>query len=174
MHASAPKAANHVHPPIDALRDRYAAHFRRGEMTLKSMWFVPVTVTMLGALLAGCASSPAASGAADTPAPPSTPLPSGVTSDMVRSGRELYTGLGQCSTCHGDEGRGTMLGPNLIDREWLNIDGSYDQIVGVVTNGIPQPKQHPQPMPARGGGDLTVPQIRAVAAYVWTLSPRTE
>jgi len=142
-------------------------------MTPKSMWVVPVTVTMFAAALAGCASSPAASPATATPAAPSTPLPSGVTADMVRSGRDLYTGMAQCSTCHGDDGRGTMLGPNLTDREWLNIDGSYDQIVGIITNGVAQPKQHPQPMPARGGSDMTVPQIRAVAAYVWTLTPRT-
>jgi mono/diheme cytochrome c family protein len=99
-------------------------------------------------------------------------LPSGVTSAMVSAGRPLYTGAGQCSTCHGDDGRGTIIGPNLTDREWLNIDGSYNAIVGVINSGVPNPKQHTQPMPARGGGNLSDDQVRAVAAYVYTLSPR--
>jgi hypothetical protein len=42
--------------------------------------------------------------------------------------------------------------------------------VQVVTNGVPQPKQHPAPMPPKGGAPLTDQQVRAVAAYVFSIS----
>ena len=35
--------------------------------------------------------------------------------------------------------------------------------------GVPQPKQHPAPMPAMGGANLSDDQIRQVSAYVWSL-----
>ena len=141
------------------------------------MWMGTGAVAVVVGVGGACATSPAASGAggsvsAATPSPTATNLPAGVTTAMVQSGRQLYTGTGQCSTCHGDDGRGTMLGPNLTDREWLNIDGSFDALVTVITNGVPQPKAHPQPMLPKGGSNMSTDQVRAVAAYVYTLSPR--
>jgi mono/diheme cytochrome c family protein len=43
-------------------------------------------------------------------------------------------------------------------------------IEGVVRNGVPQPKQFPAPMPAMGGAPLSDEQVRAVAAYVYSIS----
>lgn len=125
-------------------------------------------------LVTGCATAPSTSQAGGTgpqaPAAPTVPLPSGVTTAMVTQGRQLYNGPGDCSTCHGADARGTMLGPNLTDRVWLNIDGSYESIVGVVTNGVPMPKEHSQPMQPKGGSNMTTDQVRAVAAYIYAIS----
>lgn len=86
--------------------------------------------------------------------------------DSVFSGR---AGGGICYTCHGPEAEGSQIAPNLVDREWLHGDGSLDFLVNVVRDGVPQPKQHPGPMPAFGPS-LTEQQIRAVAAYVYARS----
>jgi mono/diheme cytochrome c family protein len=133
-------------------------------------------VMMVTAVVGGCATAPATSNAGATPsasgAPvaPSVPLPSGVTAAMVTAGRPLYDGPGDCSTCHGSDARGTMLGPNLTDRTWLNIDGSYDSIVSVITNGVAMPKEHTQPMLPKGGSNMTTEQVRALAAYIFSIS----
>lgn len=79
---------------------------------------------------------------------------------------------GTCQTCHGPDAKGTPLAPNLTDSQWLNGDGSYQFISTIITNGVPQPKQHPSPMPPMGGAQLTRDQVRAVAAYVYSLSHR--
>jgi mono/diheme cytochrome c family protein len=131
-------------------------------------------MAVLTMLLTGCASTPAASGAGGdaAEAPPSGPLPSGVTQAMVTAGRQLYTGPADCSTCHGSDGRGTPLGPNLTDSQWLNIDGTYDSIVRVITTGVQTPKQFSQGMPPKGGSNITDEQVRSVAAYVYSISVR--
>jgi mono/diheme cytochrome c family protein len=145
---------------------------------MRSAWAGIGSAGLIAAIVAACATSPAATGTGGAGAPspavgaPATNLPPGVTTAMVQSGRQLYTSTGQCSNCHGDDGRGTMLGPNLTDREWLNGDGSYDSIVTVINAGVPQPKAHSQPMLPKGGSNMTADQVRAVAAYVYTLSPR--
>lgn len=95
-------------------------------------------------------------------------LPEGVTAEMVTQGQQIFTGTGLCYTCHGPDGTGTPLAPNLTDVTWINVDGSYDAIVGVVTSGVAQPKEHPAPMPPLGGAQLTPDQLRAVAAYVYS------
>ena len=128
----------------------------------------------LAVLAAGCATAPSTSqaggGATQAPAAPAVALPAGVTQAMVTSGRQIYTGPADCSTCHGSDGRGSPLGPNLTDREWLNIDGSYDAIVRVITTGVPNPRQHSQSMPPKGGSNITDEQVRSVAAYVYSIS----
>lgn len=113
----------------------------------------------------------ATTGAAPTAAPTPTPaqLPAGVTQDMVAQGQQVFTSSGNCYTCHGPDAKGTQLAPNLTDAEWLNITGKYDEIVNLVHTGVPQPKQHPAPMPAMGGAQLTDDQVKQVAAYVWSL-----
>lgn len=118
----------------------------------------------------GAASAPA-------PAPPAggTPavaanLPPGVTPQMVSEGKQIFTGQGICQTCHGPDAKGTAMAPNLTDDTWINIDGSYDAIVNLVTTGVPQPKEHPALMPPKGGSAINDQQVRAVAAYVYSLS----
>ncbi len=91
--------------------------------------------------------------------------------DSVFHGR---VGGALCFVCHGPGGKGVSgLGPNLTDKEWLNVDGSMASIEKVVTEGVAKPKKAPAPMPPKGGGQLTEVQIKAAAAYVYSLSHPT-
>jgi mono/diheme cytochrome c family protein len=103
-------------------------------------------------------------------APPTAELPPGATQDMVAEGQALFAGAGICYTCHGADAMGTPLGPNLTDQQWLNTDGSYEQIVEVIRTGVPQPQQYPGTMPPMGGARLTDEQVRALGAYVYSIS----
>ena len=111
------------------------------------------------------------------PPPPLAPvdadpaiLPEGVTLAMAREGQEIFNGAkGICFTCHLREGVGGPLAPSLADAEWINIDGEYESIVNIVVTGVPQPTQYPGMMQPRAGRPLTDEQVRAVAAYVYTL-----
>lgn len=119
---------------------------------------------------------------AETPAPAAAPagaavntanLPAGVTAEMVQEGQQIFAGAGICFTCHGQNGVGTALAPNLTDATWINVQAGpnlYEDIVNVVNAGVPQPKEHPAPMPPKGGSQITEDQVRAVAAYVYSLS----
>ena len=97
-------------------------------------------------------------------------LPEGVTVEMVREGRELFTGGGICFTCHLAEGTGGPLAPDLTDDVWINVDGEYRSIVELVKTGVPQPVEHPGAMLPRAGLPLTDEQVEAVAAYAYMLS----
>jgi mono/diheme cytochrome c family protein len=110
---------------------------------------------------------PAATPPATTAAAPGTP-PAGATPEMVAEGQKVFSTT-VCFTCHGQDAKGTQLAPNLTDGEWLNINGTYDEIQKIVTNGVPTPKKYPAPMPPKGGAQLTDAQVKAVAAYVWSL-----
>jgi mono/diheme cytochrome c family protein len=95
-------------------------------------------------------------------------LPAGVTQEMVNEGQDAFATV--CAGCHGAAGVGTPSCPTLNDMAWINISGSYPEIVTTITNGVPNPKQHPGPMPAKGGGNFNEAQVRALAAYVFALS----
>jgi mono/diheme cytochrome c family protein len=97
-----------------------------------------------------------------------TNLPAGVTQAMVDEGQQAYGTV--CVACHAANGTGSAVAPALNDNRWINISGEYPEIVQVITNGVPVPKEHPGPMPPKGGGNFTDPQIRAIAAYVYALS----
>ena len=86
--------------------------------------------------------------------------------DKVFHGQE---GGGTCYVCHGQDGKGSGVGPNLTDGEWLNTDGTLAGIAKTVESGVPQPKQAPAPMPPMGGASLSPDQVKAVAAYVHSL-----
>lgn len=141
------------------------------------------SLLLLGLGLVACGGSgDGGTEAADEPAatsemPAETPatdvaLPDGVTTAMVDQGKQIFSGAGICFTCHGQAGEGMPnLGANLTDSEWIHSDGSYDGIVGTITNGVTaQQSTSGSPMVARGGTNLNDEQVRAVAAYVWTLS----
>lgn len=114
---------------------------------------------------------PSAEPAAEAAAPAlSVDLPQGVTAEMVARGEQVFTGAGICYTCHMQGGVGGPLAPNLTDDQWINTDGTYENIVNVVMTGVAQPVEHPGIMLPRGGTNLSDDDVRAVAAYVWTLS----
>jgi mono/diheme cytochrome c family protein len=97
-----------------------------------------------------------------------------ITRAMIVRGDSIFHGKlagGLCFTCHGSDARGIAgLGPNLTDDKWLHGDGSYDFLVSLVERGVPKPKQSAAPMLPKGGANLTAEQVRAVAAYVFSLS----
>jgi len=95
---------------------------------------------------------------------------------MVAMGERIYRGQvagAACTGCHGNNGTGTPLGPDLSDTKWLWSDGSYTGIARTITTGVSEPKEYRSPMPPMGGAQLTPEQVSAVAAYVWGLSRRT-
>ena len=125
----------------------------------------------------GCRSStPAGAPAvpAGAPKPVAAPaIPAGVTAAMIAEGDSIFNNR-SCKNCHLGGGGGGPRGPNLTDAQWVHIDGSYDAIVKLVTTGFTKAeqvdKQYQFSMNPRGGINLTDPQIRSVAAYVWSLS----
>jgi glucose/arabinose dehydrogenase/mono/diheme cytochrome c family protein len=101
------------------------------------------------------------------------PVPPGATHEMVELGSRIYHGEaagGTCTACHGANGTGTPLGPDLTKNKWLWSDGSWSGITKTITDGVSLPKQYRSPMPAMGGAQLTPDQASAVGAYVWSLS----
>ena len=131
----------------------------------------PLSFPALDSATAAAATSAAGAppaGAGPAPAPAQVTLPAGVTQAMVDQGKTLFDS--SCFACHGQGGAGGPLAPKLADTEWLQIDGSYDAIVQLIMAGVPQPKQYPAPMPPRGGAAITDEQVRAIAAYVFSIS----
>jgi len=92
---------------------------------------------------------------------------------MIVAGDSVFNGK-SCKNCHGIGGGGGERAPNLTDSQWVHIDGSYAAIVNLVTTGFTKAeqveKQYRFSMNPRGGVNLTDEQIKAVAAYVWSLS----
>jgi glucose/arabinose dehydrogenase/mono/diheme cytochrome c family protein len=104
------------------------------------------------------------------------PVPAGATKQMVALGERIFLGQvggATCTGCHGGDAKGTPLGPDLTDTQWLWGDGSFASIAKTITNGVPQPKQYRSPMPPMGGAQLTSDQVSALAAYIWGLSHRS-
>lgn len=101
-------------------------------------------------------------------------LPEGVTMEMVNQGREIFGGAGLCRYCHGAEGGGMPgQGANLTDGEWIHSDGSYEGIIQTVMNGVDASvSTSGTAMAPKGGSGISDDQVRAVAAYVYTLSRR--
>jgi mono/diheme cytochrome c family protein len=87
-------------------------------------------------------------------------------------GRAVFEGKGNCATCHAKDGKGTPLGPDLTDGEWINIGGKPEEIVAVIRTGVMKPKRYPAPMPPMGGARLRDAEIEAVARYVAELARR--
>jgi mono/diheme cytochrome c family protein len=97
-------------------------------------------------------------------------LPPGVTKEMVTKGKSVFLGAGLCLACHGQDGKG-VIGPNLTDQTWLHIDGSYDAIITQILSGVDASQSKTgQIMPPKGGSAISDADVKAVAAYVWTLS----
>jgi mono/diheme cytochrome c family protein len=100
-------------------------------------------------------------------------LPDGVTPAMVTKGKQVFGSQGLCFACHGPDGRGGPVGPNLTDATWLHGTGNYPEIVRRVTEGVPPAASKTgQIMPPRGGSTINDDQVRSVAAFVWTLSKK--
>jgi mono/diheme cytochrome c family protein len=96
--------------------------------------------------------------------------PAGATPAMIAQGDSIFHSSGNCYACHGAKAEGAV-GPNLTDAEWLHSDGSYDGIVKQITAGVSQAESKSGiMMPPKGGSSITDDQVKAVAAYVYSLS----
>lgn len=155
-----------------------------------SQWAVPVLLVTAAACGGSdnaadesadmsAAPPPAAAPAVDSAAAPATGavasanLPEGVTPAMVQEGQQIFTSNGNCYTCHGPNAEGTALAPSLTDQEWIWVTpgpNEYAELQERIKEGVPQPKAHPAPMPPMGGVTLTDDQLKAVSAYVYSLT----
>jgi len=100
------------------------------------------------------------------------PVPPGSSKEAVATGDRVYhaqVGSATCTGCHGADGSGTPLGPNLTAGKWQWSDGSLDGIRKTITEGVAKPKSYRAPMPPLGGAQLTPDQVAAVSAYVWAI-----
>jgi glucose/arabinose dehydrogenase len=125
------------------------------------------------------AAAPAPVVAAPPPAAPAPttaakvyPMPSGVTSEQLALGARIWRGEaagGTCSGCHGADGKGGPLGPDLTAGTWMWSDGSLAGLSTTISQGVAQPKKYRSPMPAMGGANLGPDELKAISAYVWSL-----
>jgi cbb3-type cytochrome c oxidase subunit III len=103
----------------------------------------------------------------------SASLPEGVTELMVEQGEVVFKGEGNCWACHGADATGSRgVGPNLTDDDWWHSDGTYEAIVNQILSGVSSDQARnafSAMMPPRGGSGINEEQVRAVAAYVWSL-----
>jgi glucose/arabinose dehydrogenase/mono/diheme cytochrome c family protein len=100
-------------------------------------------------------------------------IPEGATQEMVDLGGRIYhgeVGGAACTGCHGANAKGSSLGPDLTSKKFLWSDGSFEGLLQSITEGVPKPKQYRSPMPPMGGAQLTPDQLKALTAYVWSLS----
>jgi mono/diheme cytochrome c family protein len=100
--------------------------------------------------------------------PAAAPLPPGVTAEQVSAGGTLFQSI-TCGACHGAEGKGGPLGPDLTSGTWIWVDGSLASISDLISKGVPAPKQFRSPMPPMGGETLSPSDLANLSAYVWRI-----
>ncbi len=76
----------------------------------------------------------------------------------LSEGKAIYADM-NCATCHGNEGEGNAIGPNLIDNYWIH-GCSFDDVFNIIKNGEPLKGMTPFK------GQLSDERIQKVASYV--------
>jgi cytochrome c oxidase cbb3-type subunit 3 len=113
-------------------------------------------------VLALSASAPAAHTAVRQSGLPATDQ---ITNAMIKSGREVFHGQGNCFVCHGQDLEGTPIAPTLQDHKWKDAkDGSLQEIYRVVTHGVDGTAMVSHP------GGITDAQAVSAAIYVYSVS----
>lgn len=93
------------------------------------------------------------------------PVPAGFTRDQILHGDRVFHGEaanGQCSVCHGIDGKGTTNGNDLTAGMFIWSDGSVKELKRSVLHNMAI-------APGRDG-DLEPADVDAVAAYIWAIS----
>src|SRR5215216_408961 len=129
------------------------------------------------ASLALAAAAPAVAQTSDAAAKPQkseASTPPGATAtysaELVTKGDALFHGSGNCYACHGSKAEG-LVGPNLTDAEWIHSKGSYDEIIAQINHGVSkEDSKSGIAMPPKGGATLSDDDVKAIAAYVHSLS----
>lgn len=124
---------------------------------------------VLGAVLVTLFATAAAAQAQQAACPPT-----GVTSQAIKEGDNIFHGPGLCFACHGQDAKGMPnMGANLVgtDKKWLHSKGTYDDIIKQIETGVTAKQSTDGTvMPPKGGSSISDDQVKAVAAYVWNLS----
>jgi mono/diheme cytochrome c family protein len=132
---------------------------------LRALRTVPRVTSLAALLLLAHAGAGHAQSSSDS-------FPAGVTQEMVTKGKALFTGAAVCFACHGMAAEGVS-GPSLTDSVWIHNRGEYDKIVQLILVGVDaKASKSGVVMPPRGGSAISDADVRAVAAYVWSLGPR--
>jgi cytochrome c oxidase cbb3-type subunit 3 len=109
-------------------------------------------------------------------------MPAGVTTTLIARGDSIFntpspTGqLPSCARCHGAQGAGGQNGPSLTTGPWLHGGRDFNNLVRIITNGMPRDSLKDPArrfaMNPRGGQAMNLSDdlVRAVAAYVWSIS----
>jgi mono/diheme cytochrome c family protein len=106
-----------------------------------------------------------------TPATAQGARPPAVTDSAIAWGRHLFHGSANCAVCHGNDAEGTSDGPALTGALWLHGPGTYEWLVEQIKRGIPAHETWTRkPMPMRGWTNMPDEDVRAVAAYVWSIT----
>jgi cbb3-type cytochrome c oxidase subunit III len=101
--------------------------------------------------------------------PPSRPPE--VTDSAIAWGKALFHGSANCAACHGQGARGSDNGPPLTGALWLHGPGTYEWLIEQVKHGVPADKSFTgEAMPMRGWTPMYDEDVKAVAAYVWSVS----
>lgn len=77
----------------------------------------------------------------------------------LNEGAELYKSM-SCAACHGVNGEGNAIGPNLTDNAWLMDDCNFDAVFNVIKNGNPTKGM------TAFKGQMSDQQIQRVASFV--------
>ncbi|MBR0835241.1 cytochrome c [Bradyrhizobium manausense] len=97
------------------------------------------------------------------------PVPAGYTRDDILHGDRVFHGEaanGQCSVCHGVDGKGTPNGNDLTAGMFVWSDGSVRELKRTIL--------HNMAVAPGMDGDLKPEDVDAVAAYVWAISHQPE
>ncbi len=89
---------------------------------------------------------------------PATPLDLLSDEASLSEGKAIYAEM-NCAACHGTEGEGNAIGPNLIDKFWIH-GCSFTDVFNIIKNGEPLKGMTPFK------GQLSDEKIQKVASYV--------
>jgi cytochrome c oxidase cbb3-type subunit 3 len=78
----------------------------------------------------------------------------------IAAAKKIFTSI--CFACHGPNGEGNAVGPNLTDKYWLH-GGSLGEIFKTITNGVPDKGMQPW------GKTYSPTDIRNLASFVLSL-----
>jgi mono/diheme cytochrome c family protein len=88
-----------------------------------------------------------------------------ITTAMIKSGRDVFHGQGNCFACHGQDLEGTPIAPTLQKHAWKDAkDGTLAEIYRVVTHGVDGTAMVSHP------GGISDAQAVYAAVYVWSVS----
>lgn len=106
-------------------------------------------------------------------APSEAPAAEASSSALIARGDAVFHGPGNCYACHGSKGVG-LVGPNLTDSEWVHSKGTLEEIEAQINHGVTKEESKSGiPMPPKGGAAISDEDVKACAAYVYSLSQKS-